>query len=121
MPPYTMKPLHPTQGDTIKPKRVRKPAARKAAVVPPDVPVLSLQMQSTTPTVSDSNNGAQPLEPSVPTAGPSTQAPFPHAPAARQKKQTKTQSALPKVACGSCGQSDVPLVRGGSEYFWPIH
>ncbi|KAF7981119.1 hypothetical protein HWV62_34845 [Athelia sp. TMB] len=92
-----MKPLRPTQGDTIKPKRVRKPVVRKATMVPADLPVLSLQVQSTIPTASDSNNPAQSSEPSMPTVGPSTQAPFSHTSAARQKKQTKAQSTLPKM------------------------
>jgi len=44
MPPYTLKSIRPTQGDTIKPKRVRKPAAPKPAAAKPttDAPAFSV-------------------------------------------------------------------------------
>lgn len=123
LPPYTLKSIRPVQGDPTKPKRARKPAVRKAAAIPADAPILSLQIQPAIPAVvAPSENAAltESTEQSQPISGPSSQAQIPQipqAPAPKQRRQSKAQSTLPKIACGSFGQTNIPLVKGGSECF----
>lgn len=120
LPPYTLKSIRPVEGDPAKPKRVRKPAVRKTAVISADAPVLSLQIQPAIPAViAPFENAAltQPSEQSQTVAGPSSQAQISQTPAPKQRRQSKAQSTLSKMACDSCGQTNIPLVKGGSECF----
>ncbi|KAI0319759.1 hypothetical protein OF83DRAFT_1169903 [Amylostereum chailletii] len=103
--PYIMKPLKASSGDKSRRKRPpRKPAAdkeRKERNAP----------STATPTTAPS----APSVPSAPLPLPSSEAAT-RIPVVHKRKRAssaKTFVAPPKIACHSCGQTDVPLFIGG--------
>lgn len=87
LPPYATKSVRLTQGDSLKPKRVRKPAARKPGT---DNPSASTEPKNTEPKNIEPKN--------------------------IELKKKKLSKILPPPPCIACGKTTIPLIKGSREY-----
>ncbi|CAL1694936.1 unnamed protein product [Somion occarium] len=107
-PPYVMKSIKPTHGDTHRSKRR---ATRKTTNIPP-TPTPQIPISAPAPIPTPAPEQTLPV---LQQEAPSASVDMPPPPKRKKSNNAKPQSSTTptQIACHSCGQTDVPLMMGG--------